>query len=132
MRVLLPLRRLPACTPPRRHRPLAPPLPSGLPPPTAAAAAVALAGVHSPLPPLPPQKTVYGEGTHFRVPWLQTPHTFDIRMQPRNIASTTGTKDLQVVTINLRVLSRPQVHGLPALPRRRPPPPTHLSTSPFP
>uniref|UniRef100_A0A3B4XUG1 Prohibitin n=1 Tax=Seriola lalandi dorsalis TaxID=1841481 RepID=A0A3B4XUG1_SERLL len=59
------------------------------------------------------QKTVYGEGTHFRIPWLQTPHTFDIRMQPRNIASTTGTKDLQVVTINLRVLSRPQVEHLP-------------------
>ncbi|EOD35409.1 putative prohibitin [Emiliania huxleyi CCMP1516] len=58
-------------------------------------------------------KTVYGEGTHFRIPWLQTPHTFDIRMQPRNIASTTGTKDLQVVTINLRVLSRPQVEHLP-------------------
>lgn len=59
------------------------------------------------------QRTVYGEGTHFRIPWLQTPHTFDIRMQPRNIASTTGTQDLQVVTINLRVLSRPQVEHLP-------------------
>mmetsp|Transcript_72974 Transcript_72974/g.101151 ORF Transcript_72974/g.101151 Transcript_72974/m.101151 type:complete len:276 (+) Transcript_72974:1587-2414(+) len=59
------------------------------------------------------QRKVSGEGTHFRIPWLQTPHLFDIRMQPRNIASTTGTKDLQVVTINLRVLSRPQEEFLP-------------------
>lgn len=56
---------------------------------------------------------VSGEGTHFRIPWLQTPHTFDIRIRPRNISSATGTKDLQVVTINLRVLSRPEEEHLP-------------------
>jgi len=59
------------------------------------------------------QSSVYGEGTHFRIPWLQTPHLFDVRIRPRNISSATGTKDLQVVTINLRVLSRPQVEHLP-------------------
>lgn len=48
------------------------------------------------------QRKVSGEGTHFRIPWLQTPHLFDIRMQPRNIASTTGTKDLQVSTVRWR------------------------------
>ena len=42
--------------------------------------------------------------THFRIPWFQTPHVDRIR--PRNISSNTGTKDLQVVTINLvRALS---------------------------
>lgn len=52
------------------------------------------------------QKTVMGEGTHFRIPWFQTPHVFDVRIRPRNISSNTGTKDLQVVTINLvRALS---------------------------
>jgi len=56
---------------------------------------------------------VSGEGTHFRVPWLQTPHIFDVRIRPRNISSNTGTKDLQVVTINLRVLSRPEEAQLP-------------------
>jgi len=61
------------------------------------------------------QKEVTGEGTHFRVPWLQTPHTFDIRIRPRNISSATGTKDLQVVTINLRVLSRPEEEHLPEI-----------------
>jgi len=59
------------------------------------------------------KKRVMGEGTHFRIPWLQTPHIFDVRIRPRNIASNTGTKDLQVVTINLRVLSRPEEEFLP-------------------
>merc|ERR1719389_1115115 len=58
---------------------------------------------------------VKSEGTHFRIPWLQTPHLFDVRIRPRNISSATGTKDLQVVTINLRVLSRPQEEWLPQI-----------------
>ena len=33
-----------------------------------------------------------GEGTHFRVPWLQTPNIMDIRTRPRTISSVTGTK----------------------------------------
>jgi len=61
------------------------------------------------------QKSVRGEGTHFRIPWLQTPHIFDVRIRPRNISSNTGTKDLQVVTINLRVLSRPECEHLPEI-----------------
>merc|ERR1719353_674923 len=59
------------------------------------------------------QRGVSGEGTHFRIPWFQTPHVFDVRIRPRNISSATGTKDLQVVTINLRVLSRPEEEFLP-------------------
>ena len=59
------------------------------------------------------QRAVRGEGTHFRVPWVQTPHQFDVRIRPRNISSATGTKDLQIVTINLRVLSRPEEEHLP-------------------
>lgn len=61
------------------------------------------------------QSKVAGEGTHFRIPWLQTPHVFDVRIRPRNISSNTGTKDLQVVTINLRVLSRPVEEYLPTI-----------------
>lgn len=56
---------------------------------------------------------VYGEGTHLRVPLLQYPTDFDVRMRPRVISSRTGTKDLQTVTISLRVLSRPVVDALP-------------------
>jgi prohibitin 1 len=36
-----------------------------------------------------------------------------VRIRPRNISSNTGTKDLQVVSINLRVLSRPEEEFLP-------------------
>jgi prohibitin 1 len=38
---------------------------------------------------------VEGEGTHFRVPWVQTPHIMDIRTRPRTISSVTGTKGAQ-------------------------------------
>lgn len=48
-----------------------------------------------------------GEGTHFMMPWVQTPHIMDIRTRPRTISSVTGTKDLQMVNMSLRILSRP-------------------------
>lgn len=38
---------------------------------------------------------VVGEGTHFKVPWVQTPHVMDIRTRPRSISSVTGTKGKQ-------------------------------------
>eukprot|EP00192_Tetraselmis_astigmatica_P020940 CAMPEP_0117672774 /NCGR_PEP_ID=MMETSP0804-20121206/14097_1 /TAXON_ID=1074897 /ORGANISM="Tetraselmis astigmatica, Strain CCMP880" /LENGTH=280 /DNA_ID=CAMNT_0005481425 /DNA_START=160 /DNA_END=1002 /DNA_ORIENTATION=- len=59
--------------------------------------------------------TVSGEGTHFMVPWLQMPYIFDIRTRPRSISSVTGTKDLQMVNITLRVLSKPSVDALPKI-----------------
>lgn len=55
---------------------------------------------------------VYSEGTHFLVPWFETAVDYDVRAKPRNIASLTGTKDLQMVNITLRVLSRPSVENL--------------------
>ncbi|KAI3409002.1 Prohibitin [Psidium guajava] len=54
-----------------------------------------------------------GEGTHFLVPWLQKPYIFDIRTRPHSFSSISGTKDLQMVNLTLRVLSRPQVSRLP-------------------
>ncbi|KAL5211353.1 hypothetical protein ABZP36_022200 [Zizania latifolia] len=53
------------------------------------------------------------EGTHFRVPWLQKPFIFDIRTRPHSFSSTSGTKDLQMVSLTLRVLARPDVERLP-------------------
>ncbi|KAJ3315461.1 Prohibitin-2, subunit of the prohibitin complex (Phb1p-Phb2p) [Boothiomyces sp. JEL0838] len=58
---------------------------------------------------------VYGEGTHFVVPWFEYPIIYDVRAKPRNIASLTGTKDLQMVNITVRVLSRPNEHQLPTI-----------------
>jgi len=58
---------------------------------------------------------VIGEGTHFLIPVIQRPIIFDIRTRPREIPSVTGTKDLQMVNIKLRVLWRPIVEELPKL-----------------
>lgn len=57
--------------------------------------------------------TIYSEGLHFRVPWFQYPIIYDIRAKPRLIKSPTGSKDLQMVNIALRVLSRPEQNKLP-------------------
>ncbi|KAI1502883.1 prohibitin-1 [Biscogniauxia marginata] len=59
--------------------------------------------------------TVISEGTHFLVPWLQRSIIFDVRTKPRNIATTTGSKDLQMVSLTLRVLHRPEVKALPKI-----------------
>lgn len=50
-----------------------------------------------------------------QIPWLETPIIYDVRAKPRNIASLTGTKDLQMVNITCRVLSRPAVDDLPVM-----------------
>ncbi|PHH75501.1 hypothetical protein CDD80_2335 [Ophiocordyceps camponoti-rufipedis] len=59
--------------------------------------------------------SVVNEGTHFLVPWLQRSIIFDVRTKPRNIATTTGSKDLQMVSLTLRVLHRPVVAALPKI-----------------
>ncbi|KAL0921582.1 hypothetical protein M5K25_008668 [Dendrobium thyrsiflorum] len=56
-----------------------------------------------------------GEGTHFLVPWLQKPYIFDIRTRPHTFTSNSGTKDLQMVNLTLRLLSRPDVPMLPTI-----------------
>lgn len=59
--------------------------------------------------------TVYGEGTHLRVPFIDVPIVYDVRAKPRSIQSLTGSRDLQMVTITLRVLSRPDPLQLPTI-----------------
>jgi prohibitin 1 len=58
---------------------------------------------------------VIGEGTHFLIPWLQKAIIYDVRTKPRNISTTTGSKDLQMVSLTLRVLHRPNVTELPRI-----------------
>ncbi|KAK3557403.1 hypothetical protein QTP70_026664 [Hemibagrus guttatus] len=57
--------------------------------------------------------TVQSEGLHFRIPWFHYPIIYDIRAKPHKISSLTGSKDLQMVNIALRVLSRPVASNLP-------------------
>ncbi|EXJ54756.1 prohibitin-1 [Cladophialophora yegresii CBS 114405] len=59
--------------------------------------------------------SVVNEGTHFLVPWLQKAIIYDVRTKPRNISTTTGSKDLQMVSLTLRVLHRPEVQNLPKI-----------------
>ncbi|KAG4306556.1 hypothetical protein PORY_000544 [Pneumocystis oryctolagi] len=61
------------------------------------------------------KKNVVGEGTHFLIPWIQRAIIYDVRTRPRNIATTTGSKDLQMVSLTLRVLYRPDVTKLPKI-----------------
>jgi len=61
------------------------------------------------------QNYALAEGLHFRMPWFQYPIIYDIRARPRKITSPTGSKDLQMVNISLRVLSRPDASMLPNL-----------------
>lgn len=61
------------------------------------------------------KETVVNEGTHFLIPWLQKSIIYDVRTKPRNISTTTGSKDLQMVSLTLRVLHRPEVPNLPKI-----------------
>lgn len=58
---------------------------------------------------------VVAEGTHFRLPWFEIPYDFDIRTRPKTIRSPTGTRDLQMVDLTLRVLYKPAIPALPAI-----------------
>lgn len=58
---------------------------------------------------------VYEEGTHIRIPWLEKAIVYDVRARPRTIASLTGSKDLQMVNISIRVLAKPRVDKLPEI-----------------
>ncbi|KAK4267364.1 hypothetical protein QN277_024151 [Acacia crassicarpa] len=56
-----------------------------------------------------------GEGTYFLIPWVQKPYIFDICTRPHTFSSISGTKDLQMVNLTLRVLSRPDTARLPVI-----------------
>jgi prohibitin 2 len=55
---------------------------------------------------------VYGEGLNFNIPWFEWPIVYDIRTRPVNLQTLTGSKDLQMVTIGIRVLHRPDPNHL--------------------
>ena len=61
------------------------------------------------------QQHIKVEGTHLIVPWFMRPILYDVRAKPRMIQSMTGSKDLQMVNITLRVLSRPDTSHLPKI-----------------
>lgn len=56
--------------------------------------------------------TVYNEGLNFNIPWFERPIIYDIRTRPVNLQTLTGSKDLQMVTIAIRVLHKPDPNKL--------------------
>lgn len=56
--------------------------------------------------------TIYGEGLNFNIPWFERPIIFDIRTRPVNLQTLTGSKDLQMVTLGIRVLHKPNANQL--------------------
>lgn len=49
------------------------------------------------------------------VPWFERPIIFDVRARPNVISTTSGSHDLQMVNIGLRVLTRPMPEKLPEI-----------------
>ncbi|RWR77709.1 prohibitin-1, mitochondrial [Cinnamomum micranthum f. kanehirae] len=58
---------------------------------------------------------VYPEGTHLMIPWFERPIIYDVRARPHLVESTSGSRDLQMVKIGLRVLTRPVPDQLPTI-----------------
>lgn len=61
------------------------------------------------------QPNSYGAGTHLRMPWLEKIYHFDCRQQPISITTATGSRDLQIVNTQVRVLFKANEHHLPQL-----------------
>jgi prohibitin 1 len=58
-------------------------------------------------------EAMFGEGTHFKVPWFQSETLYTVRTRAKEVGPTaTGTKDLQNVEIRLRLLFRPDQERL--------------------
>lgn len=64
------------------------------------------------------QSVVCKEGLNFVIPWFQRPIIYDVKTRPKLINSTSGSKDLQMVEIALRVLYKPDASQLPFMYRR--------------
>lgn len=58
------------------------------------------------------------EGMNFILPWFQRAVIYDIRTRAKLINSQSGSKDLQMVEISMRVLYRPSPQHLPDIYRR--------------
>lgn len=58
-------------------------------------------------------QTVKEEGMHFKWPWFDRPTIFSAQFEPYMLRSMSGSRDLQMVDMQLRVLCRPVPDRLP-------------------
>ena len=59
--------------------------------------------------------TIYSEGYNFTIPWFEYPQVFNVQTRPAALSTKSGTKDLQMVSIGIRVLHRPDPAKLPSM-----------------
>jgi len=52
------------------------------------------------------------DGINFVIPWFERPIIYDIRTRPQLVNTNSGSKDLQMVQISLRILFRPDPSNL--------------------
>eukprot|EP00300_Choanocystis_sp_HF-7_P032038 c41980_g1_i1.p2 GENE.c41980_g1_i1~~c41980_g1_i1.p2 ORF type:complete len:310 (-),score=88.04 c41980_g1_i1:43-972(-) len=64
------------------------------------------------------KKSVMEPGLQFKIPFVDYPHIYDIRARPFNFTSLTGSKDLQMINVTLRVLAKPDTRQLTEIHRR--------------
>jgi len=56
---------------------------------------------------------VYSEGMHFMIPWIDRPEIFSIRAKLHKLPAECPSKDLQMISITLRILIKPSIQNLP-------------------
>lgn len=61
------------------------------------------------------REAMYPEGTHMKWPYLDIPILYNIRPHPEVVNSLTGTRDLQMVNVSIRVLCKPSASKLPTI-----------------
>jgi prohibitin 2 len=58
------------------------------------------------------KEQVYREGYHIMMPWFERPIIYDVRSHPHSFKSVTGSRDLQMVDLTVRVLYKPNADKL--------------------
>jgi len=58
---------------------------------------------------------IFSEGMHLKIPWLHIPIIYNVRTRATAIPFLTGSKDLQLVNLTVRVLSKPNAEKLPLI-----------------
>merc|ERR1711871_196765 len=61
------------------------------------------------------QMETKSEGMHFKWPWLERPTIFNVKFEPYLLRTMSGSRDLQMVDMQLRVLCRPDPGRLPQI-----------------
>eukprot|EP01101_Sappina_pedata_P006423 TRINITY_DN3184_c0_g2_i1.p2 TRINITY_DN3184_c0_g2~~TRINITY_DN3184_c0_g2_i1.p2 ORF type:complete len:308 (+),score=175.88 TRINITY_DN3184_c0_g2_i1:31-924(+) len=59
------------------------------------------------------KQKIYNDGVHFMIPYIEKAEKFSVRSTIHTLATDTPSKDLQMISISVRVLFHPQPENLP-------------------